>query len=72
MKILIAVVLILVACFFLFAQGHLTKGFFTKIKDDNKTVVRAVSGKTLSYTTVLTMGGVVVMGYLFVLYAKAF
>jgi hypothetical protein len=68
MKILIAVVLILVACFFLFAQSRLTKGFFTKIKDDN----RAVSGKTLSYTTVLTMGGVVVMGYLFVLYAKAF
>jgi len=73
MRILIAVVLILTACFFLFVQGNLTKDFFTKVRwsrDSNDS--RVVSGKTLSYTTFLIMGGVVMMGYLFVLYAKAF
>ena len=30
MRILIAVILILVVCMFLFAQGYLTKDFFTK------------------------------------------
>ena len=64
MRILIAVILILVVCMFLFAQGYLTKDFFTKggLKD----------GKMFSYTTFIIMGGVTVVGYLFVLYAKAF
>ena len=81
MRILIAVVLILVVCFFLFAQGYLTKGFFTftkvrwpnDYKDSGRpSHIRLVSGKTFSYTTLLFMGAVVMMGYLFVLYAKAF
>jgi hypothetical protein len=81
MRILIAVVLILVVCVFLFAQGYLTKGFFTKVrwpndyKDSGRPShidSRLVSGKTFSYTTLLFMGAVVMMGYLFVLYAKAF
>ncbi len=73
MRILIAIVLILAVCIFLFAQGYLTKDFLTKVRwpDTNKDS-RLVSGKTFSYTTFLIMGGVVMMGYLFVLYAKAF
>ena len=81
MRILIAVVLILVVCCFLFAQGYLTKHFFTKVlapgvhKDSRQIFykeTRIVSGKTFSYTTLLFMGTVIMMGYLFVLYAKAF
>jgi len=62
MRVLIAVVLILAACFFLFLQGFVTKEY----KD------KTFSGKFLSYTTLLFMGAAVMMGYLFVLYAKAF
>ena len=78
MRILIAVVLILAVCVFLFVQGYLTKGFFTKVRWPNDSGQpshidsRLVSGKTFSYTTLLFMGAVVMMGYLFVLYAKAF
>jgi hypothetical protein len=73
MRILIAVVLILAACLFLFGQGLLTKDFFTKVHwpESNKES-RVITGKTFSYTTLLFMGAVVMMGYLFVLYAKAF
>ena len=62
MRILIAVVLILVIVLVLIGYG----GSLKQIGDlkNNKTV--------FSYLTFLLMGVVVMMGYLFVLYAKAF
>jgi hypothetical protein len=61
MRILIAVILILAVCVFLFFQGITTKSH-----------LREGHLGMFSYTTLLLMGGVVVVGYLFVLYAKAF
>lgn len=70
MRILIAVVLILIISAFLFLQFKNTK-FYNK-NNITKEGDKIYGTKTFAYTTLLFMGVVVMMGYLFVLYAKAF
>ena len=75
MRILIAVFLILMVCALLFAQFISTKEYLKKDRSANKGEDYGklfYEKKTFSYVTFLIMGAVVMMGYLFVLYAKAF
>lgn len=76
MRILIAVFLILMVCALLFAQFKSTKEYLKKERVANKEDYGYgklfYEKKTFSYVTFLIMGAVVMMGYLFVLYAKAF
>ena len=65
MRILIAVVLILVVLVVLFFQG----GSMYILKDQK---IDKNDLPFILFSTVVTIGVVVMMGYLFVLYAKAF
>ena len=69
MRVLIAVVLILIVCLFLFFQFKNTKIY---LKNEKYKGVINYDTETFAYTTLLFMGVVAIMGYLFVLYAKAF
>lgn len=64
MRILIAVVLILAVCCLLLSLFYNTKTYIKNKPHDKLDL--------FSYTTFLIIVGIVVMGYLFVLYAKAF
>jgi hypothetical protein len=65
MRILIAVILIFVVCLLLFALFYNTKTYIKKDKSHYNLDL-------FSYNTFIIMVGIAVMGYLFVLYAKAF